>query len=51
MSMDFHLREMDGRTSGSAADVAQYRTSTPFVAAIVVLLYFGWRGDTEGRVA
>ncbi len=28
-----------------------YRTSTPFVAAIIVLVYFGWRGDTEGRIA
>lgn len=31
--------------------LAQYRTSTPFVAAIVVLIYFGWRGETEGRIA
>ena len=31
--------------------LAQYRTSTPFVVAIIVLVYFGWRGDTEGRVA
>lgn len=36
---------------GAMNSVAQYRTSTPFVAAIVVLLYFGWRRDTEGRVA
>jgi branched-chain amino acid transport system permease protein len=36
----------------SAIDsLAQYRTSTPFVAAIIVLLYFGWRGDTQGRMA
>lgn len=36
---------------GAFGSLAQYRTSTPFVAAIVVLVYFGWRGDTEGRVA
>jgi branched-chain amino acid transport system permease protein len=36
---------------GAMNSLAQYRTSTPFVAAIVVLLYFGWRGDTEGRIA
>lgn len=36
---------------GAMNSVAQYRTSTPFVVAIVVLVYFGWRGDTEGRVA
>ena len=36
---------------GAMNSLAQYRTSTPFVVAIVVLLYFGWRGDTEGRVA
>jgi branched-chain amino acid transport system permease protein len=36
---------------GAMNSLAQYRTSTPFVAAIVVLIYFGWRGNTEGRVA
>lgn len=36
---------------GAMGSLAQYRTSTPFVAAIVVLLYFGWRGNTQGRVA
>jgi branched-chain amino acid transport system permease protein len=36
---------------GAMSSLAQYRTSTPFVAAIVVLIYFGWRGNTEGRVA
>ena len=36
---------------GAMSSLAQYRTSTPFVAAIIVLVYFGWRGDTEGRVA
>ena len=36
---------------GAMNSLAQYRTSTPFVAAIVVLVYFGWRGDTEGRLA
>lgn len=36
---------------GAMSSLAQYRTSTPFVAAILVLIYFGWRGETEGRVA
>ena len=36
---------------GAMNSVAQYRNTTPFVIAIMVLLYFGWRGDTEGRVA
>jgi branched-chain amino acid transport system permease protein len=36
---------------GAVSWLAQYRTSTPFIAAIVVLVYFGWRGDTEGRIA
>ncbi len=36
---------------GAMNSLAQYRTATPFVAAIMVLLYFGWRGETEGRVA
>lgn len=36
---------------GAMSSIAQYRTSTPFIAALVVLVYFGWRGDTEGRVA
>jgi hypothetical protein len=36
---------------GAMNSLAEYRTSTPFVAAIVVLVYFGWRGDTEGRLA
>jgi branched-chain amino acid transport system permease protein len=36
---------------GAMSSMAQYRTSTPFLAAIVVLLYFGWRGNTQGRVA
>lgn len=31
--------------------LASYRNTTPFVAAILVLLYFGWRGETEGRLA
>lgn len=30
--------------------VARYRTSTPFVVALVVLVYYGWRTDTEGRI-
>jgi len=36
---------------GAMNSLAQYRTSTPFVVAIIVLVYFGWRGDTEGRLA
>ncbi|WP_052664900.1 branched-chain amino acid ABC transporter permease [Nitriliruptor alkaliphilus] len=36
---------------GGIGALAQYRTSTPFLAAIVVLVYFGWRRQTEGRVA
>jgi len=36
---------------GAMNSLAPYRTSTPFVAAIIVLVYFGWRGDTEGRLA
>lgn len=33
------------------ASLADYRNATPFVCAIVVLLWFGWRGEVEGRVA
>lgn len=33
------------------ASIARFRNATPFVCAIVVLLYFGWRRDVEGRVA
>lgn len=36
---------------GAINTLAQYRTTTPFVSAIVVLLWFGWRGQTQGRVA
>lgn len=36
---------------GAMSSIAQYRNTTPFVAAIIVLLYFGWRGETQGRVA
>jgi branched-chain amino acid transport system permease protein len=36
---------------GAMNSFAQYRNTTPFVIAIMVLLYFGWRGETEGRVA
>ena len=35
----------------AVGSLAQYRTATPFVVAIVVLLWFGWRGDIEGRIA
>jgi branched-chain amino acid transport system permease protein len=31
--------------------LVEYREATPFVAAIIVLLYFGWRSDIEGRAA
>lgn len=33
------------------ASLAQYRNATPFVVAIVVLLWLGFRGDVEGRLA
>lgn len=36
---------------GAMKSLAQYRNTTPFVIAIVVLVYFGWRGHTERRVA
>jgi branched-chain amino acid transport system permease protein len=31
--------------------LAEYRNTVPFVSAIVVLLWFGWRGNVQGRVA
>lgn len=36
---------------GAISSLSQYRNTTPFVAAIVVLLWFGWRGQTQRRVA
>lgn len=36
---------------GAVGSLAQYRTTTPFVIAIVVLLWFGWRGQTQQRIA
>jgi branched-chain amino acid transport system permease protein len=33
------------------ARIAPYRQTTPFVCAIIVLLWFGWRRQVEGRVA
>lgn len=36
---------------GAMASIAQYRNTTPFVVAIIVLVYFGWRGQTQQRVA
>ena len=36
---------------GAMNSLAQYRNTTPFVGAIVVLIWFGWRGQTEKRVA
>jgi branched-chain amino acid transport system permease protein len=31
--------------------LVDYRNTTPFVCAIIVLLWFGWRRQVEGRVA
>jgi branched-chain amino acid transport system permease protein len=31
--------------------LAEYRNTVPFVSAIIVLLWFGWRGNVQGRVA
>jgi len=36
---------------GAMNSLAQYRSTTPFVIAIMVLLFFGWRGGTQGRIA
>jgi branched-chain amino acid transport system permease protein len=36
---------------GAMASLAQYRTTTPFAAAILVLVWFGWRGQTQHRIA
>lgn len=36
---------------GAVNSLAQYRNTTPFVFAIVVLVWFGWRGQTERRIA
>jgi len=36
---------------GAMNSLAEYRNTTPFVCAIVVLVWFGWRGQTQGRVA
>jgi branched-chain amino acid transport system permease protein len=33
------------------ARLAPYRQTTPFVCAIIVLLWFGWRRQVEGRAA
>ncbi|MET0662445.1 MAG: branched-chain amino acid ABC transporter permease [Ilumatobacteraceae bacterium] len=33
------------------SSLAEYRNMTPFVCAILVLLWFGWRRQVEGRVA
>jgi branched-chain amino acid transport system permease protein len=37
--------------AGAMNSLAQYRNTTPFVAAIIVLLWFGWRGQTQKRMA
>ena len=31
--------------------LAEYRNTVPFVSAIIVLIWFGWRGNVQGRVA
>jgi branched-chain amino acid transport system permease protein len=36
---------------GAISWLADYRTATPFLAALIVLIYFGWKGDIEGRMA
>jgi branched-subunit amino acid ABC-type transport system permease component len=36
---------------GAISWLADYRTATPFLAALIVLVYFGWKGDIEGRMA
>ena len=36
---------------GAMNSLAQYRNTTPFVVAIVVLIWFGWRGQTQKRIA
>ena len=33
------------------ASLAEYRNMTPFVCAIIVLLWFAWRGAVHGRMA
>jgi branched-chain amino acid transport system permease protein len=33
------------------SSLAEYRNMTPFVCAILVLLWFGWRRQVEGRIA
>lgn len=35
----------------ATTSVASYRGTTPFVAAILVLVWFGWRGQTVRRIA
>jgi branched-chain amino acid transport system permease protein len=31
--------------------LAEYRNTVPFISAIIVLIWFGWRGNVQGRVA
>jgi branched-chain amino acid transport system permease protein len=33
------------------ASLSEYRNMTPFVFAIIVLLWFAWRGAVHGRTA
>lgn len=39
------------QSSLGATGVAIYRNTTPFVIAIIVLVWFGWRGQTQRRIA
>jgi branched-chain amino acid transport system permease protein len=36
---------------GAMNSIAVYRNTTPFVIAIIVLVWFGWRGQTQRRIA
>jgi branched-chain amino acid transport system permease protein len=36
---------------GAMNTLAKYRNTTPFVIAIIVLVWFGWRGQTQKRIA
>jgi branched-chain amino acid transport system permease protein len=35
----------------SFRSLAEYRNTVPFISAIIVLIWFGWRGNVEERVA
>jgi branched-chain amino acid transport system permease protein len=36
---------------GAMNTLAKYRNTTPFVIAIIVLVWFGWRGQSQKRIA